>query len=52
MKKITQKEIEAILDTFMKCNVPVQVYVGVQELFNKLPPVEEKENKEGKEGKK
>ncbi len=44
-KKITTKEIELIMKAIMDCNVPVKVYAGLQDLFNKLPVIEDKEVK-------
>lgn len=44
-KKITQEQIDSVLDVVFKINAPVQVYSGLQKLFNELPVVEEKKEK-------
>ena len=41
MKKITQEQIQAVLGELTKLNVPVQSFIGIQDLFNKLPVIEE-----------
>ena len=37
MKTINETQIKQILDELMKLNIPVQLYVGIQEMFLKLP---------------
>jgi len=37
MKTINETQIKQILDELMKLNIPVQLYVGIQDLFLKLP---------------
>ena len=43
-KIITQKDIDAVLDAFYKLNAPIQLYVGLKDLFEKLPEVKEEKN--------
>ena len=45
MKTITEAQIKQILDELMKLNIPVQLYVGISELFNKLPEVNQSKAK-------
>ncbi len=37
MKKINQKEIDAIIQSFYDINAPVKLYAGIKELLEKLP---------------
>jgi hypothetical protein len=48
MKKINEQQIKAILDLLVKYNVGVNEYIGLQNLFEKLPLVIESndDNKE------
>lgn len=41
MKKISDAQIASIEDALIKCNIPVQVFIGIQKLFKELPVVEE-----------
>jgi len=41
MKKISQEQINKILDVLMQLNIPVKTYVSMQDMFEKLPLVEE-----------
>lgn len=43
MKQITTQQTEQILAELMALNIPVKSFVGIQDLFNKLPAVEAKE---------
>jgi hypothetical protein len=36
-KIITQADIDKIMAALMELNVPVKMYIGLQELFTKLP---------------
>lgn len=45
MKQISEQQVKAILDLAQKYNVGVQEYIGLQNLFEKLPLVEVKEEK-------
>jgi len=44
MKTITQEQIDKIMKSLMDCNIPVQVFVGIQDLLVKLPESNPKEN--------
>lgn len=41
MNQISQVQIKAIIDELVKLNIPVQSFIGIQELLNKLPPIED-----------
>ena len=41
MKKITDEQIADIEKALVQVNVPVQVFIGIQNLFKSLPVVEE-----------
>jgi len=41
MKQISEQQIKAIIDELVKLNIPVQSFIGIQELLTKLPPVVE-----------
>ncbi len=41
MKKITQNQIQLILDEMLKLNIPVQSYAGLQKMFNEMPEIKE-----------
>jgi hypothetical protein len=49
MKKITTEQCKAILDLLVKYNVGVNEYSAVQNLFEKLPVIEEKTDDKSKE---
>jgi hypothetical protein len=51
MKKITNEQCKAIMDLLAKYNVGVNEYSAVQNLFDKLPIVEEKTDDNNKEPK-
>ncbi len=40
MKTITQEQINSIMEVLKQLNIPVQPYIGLQDLFKNLPPVE------------
>ena len=46
MRTITQEQIEKIMKSLMDCNIPVQVFVGIQDLLVKLPEFNPKQNDE------
>jgi len=37
MKQITETEIKTIIDELVKLNIPVQSFIGIQNLLSKLP---------------
>lgn len=41
MKKISSEQIKAVLEAFYQANAGVQTYKALQDLFDKLPVVEE-----------
>jgi len=41
MKKITQQQIEIVMNLLRACNVGVQDYINVQTMFDQMPLVEE-----------
>lgn len=40
MKKISLQEIQQIMNALFDLNIPVKAFNSIQELFNKLPPIE------------
>lgn len=45
MKKISQEQINQIVNVFFDLNASVKVYAAVKEMLEKLPSIEEKEEK-------
>ena len=45
-KKITQQQIEAILQAFYQVNAGVQVFEGVKKMLVELPSIEETQSVE------
>jgi hypothetical protein len=41
MKKITKEQIEMIINALYDVNAPIKLYVGVKEMLEKLPDIEE-----------
>lgn len=41
MKKIDEKQCQAILDELLKLNVPIQSYAGIQKLFQGLEVIKD-----------
>lgn len=41
MKTITIAQIQVIKNELMKVNIPVQSYISIQEIFDKLPYIEQ-----------
>jgi hypothetical protein len=42
MKQISEAQIKSIMSDLLILNIPVKSYVGMQELFESLPLVEDK----------
>ena len=48
MKKITQEQIVAILQTVYQTNISASVFDALKKMFNELPVIEEKKEEEAK----
>ena len=42
MKKISDEQIDSIEKALVQANIPVQMFIGIQNLFKSLPVVEDK----------
>jgi len=44
MKTITEIQIKQIIEELVKLNIPVQSFIGIQDLLTKLPEIKKDEN--------
>jgi hypothetical protein len=45
MKQITDEQIMDVEKLLIQCNIPVQAYIGIQNLFKSLPKIVSEETK-------
>lgn len=43
MRKISDAQVEAIMKDLLILNIPVKSYLGIQDMFEKLPVVDDKD---------